>query len=313
MIDSINKSKCVSRQSNIEILRIVAMLLIVLHHLCIYGIKDGGIIIQFIDSITIIGVNIFLLISGFFSIKLRWSSLLNLFFLCLFFNLLHVFLDSILFDIVHTPGDYIKAFMAFSHPGGWFMNVYFCLVLFSPLLNLAFKQMDQKLDVLILICLSVINVYLGFFLHNDVKTLRKIKKKYFILLYLVSSFITIILSYFGMKYWNFHYYNSPFVIISAVCVFSWFARLEIRNIKFVNDVAKSMLAVYLFSNRGGVATLIYKLSRSIYTFSNEILVILGFIALLFGIFVCAIVIDRFRILICSPLLRWLDVKIKTTK
>ena len=60
------------------------------------------------------------------------------------FNLLHVFLDSILFDIVHTPGDYIKAFMAFSHPGGWFMNVYFCLVLFSPLLNLAFKQMDQK-------------------------------------------------------------------------------------------------------------------------------------------------------------------------
>ena len=40
MIGSINKSKCVSRQSNIEILRIVAMLLIVLHHLCIYGIKD---------------------------------------------------------------------------------------------------------------------------------------------------------------------------------------------------------------------------------------------------------------------------------
>ena len=74
-----------------------------------------------------------------------------------------------------------------------------------------------------------------------------------------------------------------------------------------------MLAVYLFSNRGGIATLIYKLSRNIYTFSNEILVILGFIALLFGIFVCAIVIDRFRILICSPLLRLLDVKIKTSK
>ena len=86
MIGSINKSKCVFRQSNIEILRIVAMLLIVLHHLCIYGIESGGFIIQALDSITIIGVNIFLLISGFFSIKLRWSSLLNLFFLCLFFT-----------------------------------------------------------------------------------------------------------------------------------------------------------------------------------------------------------------------------------
>ena len=46
MIGSINKSKCVFRQSNIEILRIVAMLLIVLHHLCIYGIESGGFIIQ---------------------------------------------------------------------------------------------------------------------------------------------------------------------------------------------------------------------------------------------------------------------------
>ena len=112
MIGSINKSKCVSRQSNIEILRIVAMLLMYSIIMYLWN-KRWRIIIQFLDSITIIGVNIFLLISGFFSIKLRWSSLLNLFFLCLFFNLLHVFLDSILFDIVHTPGDYIKAFYGF--------------------------------------------------------------------------------------------------------------------------------------------------------------------------------------------------------
>lgn len=53
MIGPLNKSKCVFRQSNIEILRIVAMLLIVLHHLCIYGIESGGFIIQALDSITI--------------------------------------------------------------------------------------------------------------------------------------------------------------------------------------------------------------------------------------------------------------------
>lgn len=334
MFDSLNKSKCISRQSNIEILRIVAMSLIVMHHLCIYGIKDGNLVIKIIDSISIIGVNVFLLISGYFSIKLKWQSLLNLVLLCLFYNFLHIFLDLSVFSIEHSVSDYIKAFMAFSHPGGWFMNVYFCLVLVSPLLNSAFKQMNLQMDLLVLICLSVINVYLGFFLHNDVNSsgynlshflyvyylgylihkyfpfLCKINKKYIVLLWVVSSLITIVLSYIGSKSWNFHYYNSPFVLISAICVFSWFVRLKIKDIKFINEIAKSMLAVYLFSNRGGVAALVYRLSKYMYNLSNEGLIILGFITLVFGIFLCAIVIDRIRILICAPLLKLLNMKNK---
>lgn len=275
MIESLKTSKYISRQSNIEILRIVAMILIVLHHLCIYGIKGGGTTIEVIDSITIIGVNIFLLISGYFSIKLKWHSLVNLILLCLFYNFLHIFLDLTLFNIENSVSDYIKACMAFSHPGGWFMNVYFCLVLFSPLLNSAFKQMEREMDLLVLICLSIMNIYLGFILHNDVNSsgynlshfiymyyighlirkyfplLCKIDKKYIVLLYISSSFVTIILSNSGPNSWNYHYYNSPFVVISAICVFIWFAQLKINDIKLINEIAKSMLAVYLFSNRGG--------------------------------------------------------------
>ena len=125
MIESLKTSKYISRQSNIEILRIVAMILIVLHHLCIYGIK-GGMTIEVIDSITIIGVNIFLLISGYFSIKLKWHSLVNLILLCLFYNFLHIFLDLTLFNIENSVSDYIKACMAFSPPGEL---VYECIFL----------------------------------------------------------------------------------------------------------------------------------------------------------------------------------------
>ena len=62
------------RQSNFELLRIVAMLLIVAHHFLIAtgrldyrsGTLRGG---ELVNSFCVVGVNCFILISGYFGIK----------------------------------------------------------------------------------------------------------------------------------------------------------------------------------------------------------------------------------------------------
>lgn len=299
MKNDINKLHNNPRQSNIELLRIVAMLFIVIHHLCIYGIKNYTVTVEAVDTISIIGVNVFLLISGYFSINLRWKSIFNLLLLCLFYNILHLLIDVYCFNIAHSKSDIIKAFMPLSHPGGWFMNVYFCLMLVSPLLNIGFKQFTKQQDTLFFTCFSVVNLYLGFLLHNDVNSsgynlvqfiyvyylghlvrkysyfLVKINTNIFILIWLFSSLTTFILSFLGPSSWNYHSYNSPFVLISSISVFCCFLRINMGYVKIVNEVAKSMLAVYLFTNRGGISILIYKFCNLICRFEHDGMVVLS--------------------------------------
>ena len=69
-------SRITKRQSNIELLRIVAMLLIIAHHFSLHGgfvfstasITVNRLWIQFIQIGGEIGINVFVLISGYFLI-----------------------------------------------------------------------------------------------------------------------------------------------------------------------------------------------------------------------------------------------------
>ena len=85
-----------------ELARIVAMAMIVFGHFIFHGIQ-GTIgpspnVTPYLDwrecvilSMSVLccaGVDIFMLISGYFGIKLRWKSVLSFYFLCLFYNVL---------------------------------------------------------------------------------------------------------------------------------------------------------------------------------------------------------------------------------
>ena len=62
------------RQSNIEFLRVIAMIFIVLWHVSIHAQKGELPTHNYIGAVTTTGVNLFLLITGYFSLKLRWNS-----------------------------------------------------------------------------------------------------------------------------------------------------------------------------------------------------------------------------------------------
>ena len=96
MVDSV---KCkMQRESNIELLRIIVMLFILMHHLIVHAlcpsVLSGKVELSaeyatysIMEGFFYVGVNVFLLISGYFGIRLRarriWSLYLQLAFYCI--------------------------------------------------------------------------------------------------------------------------------------------------------------------------------------------------------------------------------------
>ena len=87
-----------SRRSNMELLRIIAMMLVVIVHMCgaalglpapkgdIASITSSDWWKLSVESISIIGVNIFVLISGYFGINTRWQTFWRFSLQCLFYS-----------------------------------------------------------------------------------------------------------------------------------------------------------------------------------------------------------------------------------
>ena len=77
------------RQSNLEALRLVCMLMILNLH-SFWGYNHGSGIVQALDffreTTSICAVNVFLLISGYFGIKWKWKSFYNLIFQIFFYS-----------------------------------------------------------------------------------------------------------------------------------------------------------------------------------------------------------------------------------
>ncbi len=75
-----------TRASNFELLRLVCMFYIVLHHFIVHGLKSAGywgeainIYSVISNSFIIVGVNCFVLISGYFGIQSSWKGFIHLY------------------------------------------------------------------------------------------------------------------------------------------------------------------------------------------------------------------------------------------
>lgn len=162
------------RSSNIELLRIVAMLMIVLHHVITHGIGDDvgkdAVVIQYMDCFFIFGVNLFVLISGYFGIRLTWRSFLNLMWIIAFYKLFHLAADTFFLGISHPWYEWIaKPLLGFVSGGGWFVDVYVLLMIVSPMLNKLLQALDKHGYILALATLLVLDSGYGYTLgmHFD--------------------------------------------------------------------------------------------------------------------------------------------------
>lgn len=312
------------RNSNFELLRLVSMLMVLNLH-SFWGYDHGSGILQFLDffreSISICAVNCFLLISGFWGIRWKFKSLFNLIFQ-LFFYAFAVYAVVVLTRVVnYSPGGLLRnASCLYTHWG--FITAYLLLYLCAPLLNAFVEKVSNKqlLGFIVIVTISECLItrqyaFLNFF--NMYLIGRYISKVNLIdhpkvkpgWMYWVTTLLITILVYLSYKvlliqsaemmqavFWGYSY-AAPLVILQAVFLFIWFARLQFQS-RFINWSAKSCLAIFLIHLHPSVKELYYGYTESLYslTFIEHT----AKLVFLFGIvFFGSILIDKIRIIIST--------------
>ena len=284
------------RKSNLELLRIVSIILIIMHHFALYielnfgnAITSNRLIIQFLTIGGKVGVSCFLLISGYFMVnqKFKFKKFLKLIFQLLTYCILGLVL-SIIFNNSHYTLLIIMQLIFLSFFGGyWFMLPYLIVYILSPFINKAFNCLDKrelrKLILLLILFQSVIPTFsfLNFEFSNVIwfTTLYIIgayfsrfsedmpsRKTSIILLILsyLASFLLVLgidflknITYVGFSSSYFESINSPFTLIISVSLFLVFANIKVFYNKFVNIIASTTLGIYLFHDNTFLRHLIW--------------------------------------------------------
>lgn len=326
------------RNSNIELLRIIAMLFIVLSHYTIHnGISNYMLPIGFnrflLETTTLgnIGVIIFILITGYFSIDkekvFSFKKLFLLYFQVLFYSLI-IYLIFILINKENfTINSLLKNLLPISYNNYWFINVYIVLYIFSPYINIFVNSLKRK-QLLIFIILSLLlfsllpmininpnytNEFIQFIMFYIIGAyLKKYKDNFFtkgknskIVLIITSSILIFSVIFFDIigtkipfisEHSTYLYKRDSIIsILFAVSLFSLFLKKKDKKDRIINSLSSCVLGVYLISDNYLVRNVLWTEILNISYFVNSNLLILHMLLSLVGVFTCCIIIDYIRI------------------
>ena len=193
-------SKVETRSTNIELLRIVAMVLIVSHHFAVHGGFDigkmgtNGVIVSVLSIGGKIGVNLFILISGFYSSTKNFPTK-KMFKICeptIFYSIV-LYTISVLLGIVELRKKEIiyAIFPQFFGGGYWFVVLYLEICMLMPILNRVFDDIKKEEIQLILVSMILLFCVLPQLLSSSLKindfgfsTLG-----WYILVYLIGAYL----------------------------------------------------------------------------------------------------------------------------
>lgn len=316
------------RSSNIELCRIASILLVLLVHSAFAAngypqdITKSNIWLIVLESLSIIGVNVFIFISGYFSIKLKPKTIYTLFFACGFYWL---FLTC--FSLCLRGGFELKniLFISNSH---YFILDYLGLALLSPILNKFSECSDKRSFAKVLILLIIYQTYFDSITGaNSTEFDSGYSLMSFSIIYLIARYIRIygapamLIKWSGTMYvlssvllfiasvvfvklrycsalYKVYAYDNPIVIFSTICFFLIFLKMKVKNSKLINTIAKSTLGVLLFHASTSAIPTVWTYMKHIFNqlaHNISIVNILIWLSIILVIFVVATVIDQIRI------------------
>ncbi len=263
------------RYSSFELLRLLCIFGIQSMHAYAVFMKDAegfnfvyGI---FINSVFNIGVSVFILISGYFGVKLSLKKLITLELLVIFYSLC----SELLIGFVGgewNPKNLIKAFFPIFTRKYWYMTSYMLLLLFSEYINkipekLGKKQFEKLLLMLLFVFSIIPTIIQTDIMGDGGKGFANMFLMYlmgrYIALYgiacsrkrsVIVSLVTLLTGFFlnlaascikgDGVYTPFARDCSLIIVIAAVAIFLVFQNMHFHS-RFINRVAGHVVAIYL--------------------------------------------------------------------
>lgn len=290
-ITSVSLSSRTQRSSSVELLRIVAMLFIMVFHLNRenFGFPSESVFVErpiyaFLWSwqraINLTGVDIFVLISGYFTIRPRVNSVASLFFQGLFFSVGMYFVWVLTNRTSFSIGEvlmHLRPMRVY-----WFFGHYIGLVILVPILNFYTEKANQRafgrflLVYYFFVCamewlghmsaelsrgfsvLSFVGLYLlGRYVRVYGGRWCELAPRYDLLIFLGATLLSALIAFVcnggigralvsgDSALVQLSAYTSPLCIASALSLVLFFSKLKIGSIRWINWFAASSFSVYL--------------------------------------------------------------------
>ena len=322
------------RCSNIELLRIVALLLIMLGHThlrispfprmqdaCMEPLSSFGKLM--LSCIATTGVGIFIAISGWFGIKFRVNGLAKYLFSVVFI-LWTVYGLAIAFHLTDFNMNGILYSLTF-YEGYWFVIGYLGLYLISPLLNSFIEHASKREYQIVLLSYYLFQSYYSWttawydyyngysiILFGGIYLTAAYLRKYpiewlrkhaevllvgvFLLMTIIAYLSTWKLGHAGRQIRD----DNPLVIFAAILLLLSFSKRKFQS-RIVNWLAASCFAVYLIHFSPFVYPYFMKYIQLVYSQFDGLAYGIMLILALFSVFLACTLYDQIRILVWNGL------------
>lgn len=324
------KSK--ERDSNMEMLRIISMLLVLVVHADFsalsaptpedININATSVFFRFLmESISIIAVNVFVLLSGWYGIKPKTTRLLEFLFQVLFFGIICMSCEWLLTG--NKPDKALLTVLTLS-PTYWFFKTYLALYIISPILNAFVENSSRQLFKNVLISFfafqstfnwlvdgaswiswgyslpSFAGLYLlARYMHIYRPKITRFHYRTDICLYLGFVIFNTLSAFFLMQIGKgswLYVYTSPLVIMGGGFFLLFFSKLTLKS-RFINWVAVSAFSVYLTHANAYLAKYYNGTILRWFNENSTFSFILCTATLIIGVFIVSVLLDKVRILL----------------
>lgn len=327
------------KNSNIEVLKIICMINIIIHHSFAHSILQidlsniNFIILYVINIFGKISNNIFILITGYFMInkKIKPMHIVKIVLETWFYSYAILIISALVFKKINID-DVINSLVPILSNSEWFVTDYILLYLSIPIINKMIKIINEKeYKYIISFCVIVFSIL------PTIKLLEGYFSSYiwFIILYLIGGYlrinndsckelieksnilapllgiviIGIMISGIKFRLMTIELNNFVFLIFS-ISVFGIFIKRESFSNKIINSISSSVLGIYLIHDNVILRKKIWEFFDINTHLKSETFFLYEIMVVITIFFIC-LVIDQIRIhLIEKPVLKKIDILIK---